>query len=135
MTERFGQQCCDRALSAKGARKDMSTAVHGEPAEGSRNEYSREDSAKRRQILDGARRAFLTNGFDAASMNEIARAAGGGLRRLDLRVEDLHRPREIARRFEVPDEIREGRERRRPAVETQLALLLLQHARSAARVA
>jgi AcrR family transcriptional regulator len=35
-----------------------------------------EDSAKRRQILEGARRAFLANGFDAASMNEIAREAG-----------------------------------------------------------
>jgi AcrR family transcriptional regulator len=37
---------------------------------------ARGDSAKRRQILDGARRTFLTQGFDAASMNEIARAAG-----------------------------------------------------------
>jgi AcrR family transcriptional regulator len=35
-----------------------------------------EDSAKRRQILEGARRTFLANGFDAASMNEIAREAG-----------------------------------------------------------
>jgi AcrR family transcriptional regulator len=35
-----------------------------------------DDSAKRRQILEGARRVFLANGFDAASMNEIARAAG-----------------------------------------------------------
>ncbi len=33
-------------------------------------------SGKRRQILDGARRVFLDCGFDAASMNEIARAAG-----------------------------------------------------------
>ena len=31
---------------------------------------------KRRQILDGARRVFLDSGFDAASMNEIARTAG-----------------------------------------------------------
>ena len=31
---------------------------------------------KRRQILDGARRVFLDSGFDAASMNEIARIAG-----------------------------------------------------------
>lgn len=54
----------------------MSTAVQDKPTEGCRAEDSREDSAKRRQILDGARRAFLTNGFDAASMNEIARAAG-----------------------------------------------------------
>lgn len=35
-----------------------------------------EDSAKRRQILDGARAVFLSHGFDAASMGEIARAAG-----------------------------------------------------------
>ena len=32
-------------------------------------------SAKRRQILEGARRVFLGSGFDAASMGEIARAA------------------------------------------------------------
>lgn len=37
---------------------------------------SAEGSAKRRQILEGAREAFLTQGFDAASMGEIARAAG-----------------------------------------------------------
>lgn len=36
----------------------------------------REDGAKRRQIIDGARAVFLSDGFDAASMNEIARAAG-----------------------------------------------------------
>src|SRR3954469_20122755 len=35
-----------------------------------------EDSAKRRQILDGARKVFMDLGFDGASMNEIARAAG-----------------------------------------------------------
>ncbi|MGI3902026.1 MAG: TetR/AcrR family transcriptional regulator [Janthinobacterium lividum] len=35
----------------------------------------REDGAKRRQILDGARRVFLSLGFDGASMNEVARAA------------------------------------------------------------
>jgi AcrR family transcriptional regulator len=34
------------------------------------------ESAKRRQILDGARRVFLAEGFDGASMGEIARAAG-----------------------------------------------------------
>ena len=32
--------------------------------------------AKRRQIMDGARTAFLAAGFDGASMNDIARAAG-----------------------------------------------------------
>lgn len=35
-----------------------------------------EDSAKRRQIIDGARRVFMDMGFDAASMGEIAKAAG-----------------------------------------------------------
>lgn len=32
--------------------------------------------AKRRQIIDGARAVFLAAGFDGASMNDIARAAG-----------------------------------------------------------
>ena len=35
-----------------------------------------EDNAKRRQIIEGAREAFLEQGFDAASMNDIARIAG-----------------------------------------------------------
>jgi AcrR family transcriptional regulator len=35
-----------------------------------------QDNAKRRQIVEGARAVFLANGFDAASMNDIARAAG-----------------------------------------------------------
>ena len=35
-----------------------------------------DDSAKRRQILDGARKVFLDRGFDAASMMDIAKAAG-----------------------------------------------------------
>src|SRR5262245_63510615 len=35
-----------------------------------------EVSAKRRQIMEGARKLFLAQGFDAASMGEIARAAG-----------------------------------------------------------
>ncbi|SHE76847.1 transcriptional regulator, TetR family [Kaistia soli DSM 19436] len=34
------------------------------------------DPRKRRQILDGARAVFLEKGFDAASMNDIARVAG-----------------------------------------------------------
>ncbi len=33
-------------------------------------------STKRRQIMDGARSVFLGSGFDGASMNDIARAAG-----------------------------------------------------------
>ena len=35
-----------------------------------------EDSSKRRQILDGARKMFMDFGFDGASMGEIAKAAG-----------------------------------------------------------
>lgn len=35
-----------------------------------------EDTSKRRQILEGARKLFLDLGFDGASMGEIARAAG-----------------------------------------------------------
>src|SRR5712675_46555 len=35
-----------------------------------------EDSSKRRQILEGARRVFMDLGFDGASMGEIARSAG-----------------------------------------------------------
>src|SRR5438477_12556848 len=39
-------------------------------------ETAADDNAKRRQIVDGARAVFLAQGFDAASMGEIARAAG-----------------------------------------------------------
>lgn len=35
-----------------------------------------EDGAKWRQIVDGARKIFLSRGFDAASMGDIAKAAG-----------------------------------------------------------
>jgi AcrR family transcriptional regulator len=35
----------------------------------------RQDPAKRRQILDGAREVFLREGFDGASVNDIARVA------------------------------------------------------------
>ncbi len=35
-----------------------------------------QDARKRRQILDGAGRLFMANGFDATSMGDIAREAG-----------------------------------------------------------
>lgn len=35
-----------------------------------------DDSPKRLQILEGARRMFLSKGFEAASMQDVARAAG-----------------------------------------------------------
>jgi AcrR family transcriptional regulator len=34
------------------------------------------DTAKRKQIIEGARRVFIEMGFDAASMNDITREAG-----------------------------------------------------------
>lgn len=45
----------------------------GPSPEGSREEVR--ESAKFQQILDGARKVFLSSGFDGASMNDIARAA------------------------------------------------------------
>jgi AcrR family transcriptional regulator len=48
---------------------DQATLERAVPAAGE------EESAKRRQIIDGARDVFLAQGFDAASMNDIARAA------------------------------------------------------------
>jgi AcrR family transcriptional regulator len=37
---------------------------------------SDEETSKRRQILNGARKVFMDLGFDGASMGEIARSAG-----------------------------------------------------------
>jgi AcrR family transcriptional regulator len=48
---------------------DVETLERGKPDAGL-------ESLKRRQILDGARRVFLADGFDGASMNDIARVAG-----------------------------------------------------------
>lgn len=48
-----------------------SSAVVVEPPTG-----GTEDTAKRRQIVDGARTIFMARGFDAASMGDIAKAAG-----------------------------------------------------------
>src|SRR5436190_8515930 len=39
-------------------------------------ETTEQDSQKRQQILDGARKVFLEHGFDGASMNDIVKAAG-----------------------------------------------------------
>ena len=52
----------------------MSTTTTDAPARaGSRQEP---ESAKRREILDGARRVFFDKGFDGASMDEVAKTAG-----------------------------------------------------------
>jgi AcrR family transcriptional regulator len=37
---------------------------------------AQDDNAKRRQVVEGARLVFLARGFDAASMGDIAKAAG-----------------------------------------------------------
>lgn len=54
----------------------MSLQTIDVPALGCDGRTARDDGAKRRQILDGARSVFLADGFDAASMSEVARAAG-----------------------------------------------------------
>lgn len=46
------------------------------PEAGAGVDRSPAEQAKRKQILDGARATFLARGFEAASMGEIARAAG-----------------------------------------------------------
>src|SRR5262249_24397973 len=62
-TEPFGQ-----LSGLRGKQVPMSTVVSDAPVA--------IDSDKRRQIIDGARTVFLAQGFDAASMGEIARKAG-----------------------------------------------------------
>ncbi len=55
--------------------KDIARARAAAPSPSPATEDSPE-SAKRRQILEGARQVFLASGFDGASMGEIAKAAG-----------------------------------------------------------
>jgi AcrR family transcriptional regulator len=55
----------------------MATDVISDRAETEKPDApAQQDSARRRQIMDGAREVFLGQGFDAASMTEIARKAG-----------------------------------------------------------
>ena len=73
---------CDRKSSLTEpfghlSHEDSSVSVVVLAGEASAEESGRrDDNAKRRQILDGARAVFMADGFDAASMNEIARTAG-----------------------------------------------------------
>jgi AcrR family transcriptional regulator len=57
---------------------DMADAVFGTETTGAQEagRPAADDGVKRRQILEGARTIFMSAGFDAASMNDIARAAG-----------------------------------------------------------
>lgn len=50
--------------------------AHLEESDLSSSGDAAQDNVKRRQILEGARRVFLSDGFDGASMNDVARAAG-----------------------------------------------------------
>ena len=54
----------------------MSLAATSSPAHADGRCPAGEDPAKRRQILEGARRAFVRTGFDAASMNDVTRESG-----------------------------------------------------------
>src|SRR5262245_15724640 len=65
VTERFGHRVVKREPMDPNLVEDRAEAP-GRPQE----------IAKRRQIIDGARTVFLAQGFDAASMGEIARQAG-----------------------------------------------------------
>ena len=56
----------ETAAALLDCRKD---GLGGRPAAG-------EDPVKREQILDGAQRVFMRQGFDASSMNDITREAG-----------------------------------------------------------
>ena len=53
-----------------------STMASDAGAAGDIGQRSVDDGAKRRQVMEGAREIFMSAGFDAASMNDIARAAG-----------------------------------------------------------
>jgi AcrR family transcriptional regulator len=68
VTEPFGQTH-KASMSATDVISDLAETEKPELAD-------HEESAKRRQIMDGAREVFLAQGFDAASMGEIARKAG-----------------------------------------------------------
>jgi len=57
-------------LQGKGNPMNIQAELKGRPT------APGEDGAKRRQIIEGGRKIFLERGFDAASMGEIARAAG-----------------------------------------------------------
>jgi AcrR family transcriptional regulator len=62
-----------------------------------------DDSSKRRQILDGARKVFLDLGFDGASMGEIARSAGVSKGTLYVYFADKSRLRARWRSTSIPD--------------------------------
>jgi AcrR family transcriptional regulator len=66
-TERFGQFLFLGEAPVDGSMQPVEVASEHTLADG---------GAKWRQIMEGARTVFLSDGFDGASMNDIARAAG-----------------------------------------------------------
>jgi AcrR family transcriptional regulator len=70
MTVRFGQKFVMR----RACEETMATQRPEKPASGTATAETHD--GKRRQIMEGARRLFLAQGFDAASMNAIAHEAG-----------------------------------------------------------
>src|SRR5947199_10632851 len=66
----MGALCLQRSRITTGQRETTMTAL---PAE---TQLGAEVSAKRQQILDGARKVFLEHGFDGASVNDIVRVTG-----------------------------------------------------------
>jgi AcrR family transcriptional regulator len=60
----------NETMAVSPAQQEMLESLRrGRPAAG-------HDPVKRQQIIEGARRVFIEMGFDAASMNDITRAAG-----------------------------------------------------------
>lgn len=70
----FGQRRVNHTTVKIMADADTSIAATSETPAGRAG--AGQDTRKRRQILDGARHVFLEQGFDSASMNDIAEAAG-----------------------------------------------------------
>jgi AcrR family transcriptional regulator len=73
LTERFGQRILVAGAQSPSAAEfgkmtHPETAIAERPLDG--------ENAKRRQIMAGAQAVFLAQGFDGASMGEIARKAG-----------------------------------------------------------
>jgi AcrR family transcriptional regulator len=69
VTERFGQKKITQAMTTT---NPLKTELRSDTA----SAETGRDPAKLQQILEGARKVFFADGFDGASMNDIAKAAG-----------------------------------------------------------
>jgi len=69
MTADKGKDHTDKTPKERAAGPEADGLRRGRPPAG-------HDPAKRKQIIEGARRVFINMGFDAASMNDITREAG-----------------------------------------------------------